>query len=123
MLFNNMSKWYIVKSNWPQINQFVGASSMVKKFAGLGGDIWPLDSLESSEARKKQSKIDNGRCYLDIGKSFQIYVVTNFALSEEYFKIAKKIISLLCFSSCPLLVIKKKWMVMILEIQKEDILL
>jgi hypothetical protein len=85
-----MSKWYIVKCNWPQVDQAINASSVVEKFSGLGGNIWPLDLIESSDVRKMQLSIDRGRCYLDIGESHQIYVITDYALSEKYYELAKE---------------------------------
>ena len=85
-----MSKWYIVKSNWPQLNDLIGASPIVKKFAGLGGNIWPLDTLDSNEAREIQSSFDKGRCYLDVGESQYLYVVTDYTLSEVYYELARR---------------------------------
>jgi hypothetical protein len=86
---NDMSKWYIVKSNWSQVDQLIHASSGVEEFAGVGGNIWPLDTIDSGVARKMQSRYDKGRCYLDIGESQCMHVITDCELAVEYYELVR----------------------------------
>lgn len=84
-----MNKWYLVKSNWPQTVEAL-TNTDVKIFAGLGGDIWPLGSVESQDAKIAQSKIEQSRSYTIINQSYEIFIVSCFTKAEQYYLLAKK---------------------------------
>lgn len=77
------SCWYIVKTNWAQIE------TRCRAYAGIGGDVWPLASIDSSEAKVIQSVFERSREPVGVGASEEL-LCAKLSTAEDYWKEAQR---------------------------------
>jgi hypothetical protein len=71
-------RWYLVKRNWPQTA--VKSSS----YAGVGGDVWPLDALEDQNAQATHAAMMASRKPVAVGDLEELLCV-QLPVAEAYF--------------------------------------
>lgn len=54
--------WYLVKRNWPQ------TAAKQPDYAGVGGDVWPLDGVPDAEARRVHDGLMASRAHVEVGQ-------------------------------------------------------
>jgi hypothetical protein len=80
---NGNALWYLVKTNWP--------ATTVRRpdYAGVGGDVWPLDAISDRKARAVHERLMAGRSDLDLGGTFHLLCLDRLR-AEEYWEEAKR---------------------------------
>lgn len=73
--------WYIVKQNWQQ------TTARAPSYAGLGGNVWPLDDAVNSKASEVHSRTLRLREYVSVCGGEEL-LCTDASAAEEYFNIA-----------------------------------
>lgn len=71
-----ITKWYLVKQNWPDYR--------LKTYAGVGGDIWPLDTSTFQAAKTVHSRFLKSRDYLKVDE-YEELLCTDLKLAKDYF--------------------------------------
>lgn len=61
-----MTQWYLVKKNWPQ------TLARQPGFAGVGGDVWPLDAIQDRDALAIHSSMMASRRPIDLGERSEL---------------------------------------------------
>ncbi len=69
--------WYLVKRNWPL------TSAAQPSFAGVGGDVWPLEGASDASGRAIHQKLMASRCPIEIGTSTEL-LCASLPLAEAY---------------------------------------
>jgi hypothetical protein len=70
-------RWYLVKRNWPQ------TAAKSSSFAGVGGDIWPLDALEDPNAQATHAAMMASRKPISVG-DFEELLCVQLSVAEAY---------------------------------------
>jgi hypothetical protein len=76
-------RWYIVKRNWPQ------TVTRSPKFAGVGGDIWPLDGLADRNAQSIHAATMTSRKHVAAG-DYEELLCAQLSVAEAYWAEAQK---------------------------------
>ena len=69
--------WYLVKTNWPR------TEARCPGFAGLGGDVWPLDSVQTGDASTAHSEMERARTPVRLERSTEL-LCQDRALATRY---------------------------------------
>lgn len=72
-------RWYLVKRNWPQ------TSAICPEFAGVGGDIWPLDGVLDAMATRVHHALMKSRCHLQVGQGVELLCADR-SQADAYFR-------------------------------------
>lgn len=70
-------RWYMVKRNWPQ------TVSRSPRFAGVGGDVWPLDALADKGAKAMHATMMASRKHVVAGSCEEL-VCVDLSVAEAY---------------------------------------
>ena len=77
------SAWYLVKQNWPQ------TAARCPSYAGLGGNVWPLDEARDAAASAVHARMLGARWHVPLGVHEEL-LCTDLGVAEEYFKAASE---------------------------------
>lgn len=72
-----IDRWYLVKRNWPQ------STTKCPKFAGVGGDVWPLDTLADRNAQSIHAAVMASRKHVAVNSHQELLCIDRSA-AEAY---------------------------------------
>jgi hypothetical protein len=78
-----MTAWYLIKRNWPQ------TANRCPNFAGVGGDVWPLDALEDKNATAVHAAMMASRTHAKVGHGEEALCVRR-PVADQYWAEAEK---------------------------------